>query len=63
MSPRILGFVVIGLMFTVSNLANGQDKLTKFHFVQFSHNKVIEKLLGFHIFDFGIIAGGEFAES
>ena len=62
MSARILGFVVIGLMFTVSNLASGRDKLTKFHFVQFSHNKVIEKLLGLRLSDFGIIAGGEFAE-
>ena len=63
MSARMLGFLVIGLLFTISNLASGQDKLTKFHFVQFSHNKFIEKLLGFHIFDFGIIAGSEFAES
>jgi hypothetical protein len=38
MSARILGFVVFGLMFTVSNLANGQDKLSKFRFVQFSHH-------------------------
>ena len=30
MSARILGFVVIALMFTISNLANGQEKLTKF---------------------------------
>ena len=30
MSARILGFVVIGLMFTDSNLANGQENLTKF---------------------------------
>jgi len=30
MSRRILGFVVIALMFTISNLANGQEKLTKF---------------------------------
>ncbi len=33
MSARMLGFVVIGLMFTVSNLASGQEKLTKFRFV------------------------------
>ena len=30
MSPRILSFVVVGLMFTFSNLASGQEKLTKF---------------------------------
>ena len=38
MSARMLGFVVIGLMFTVSNLASGQDKLTKFRFVHLEAN-------------------------
>ncbi len=38
MSPRILGLLVIGIMLLASNLASGQDKLTKFQFVHLEAN-------------------------
>ena len=38
MSPRILSLLVTGVMLVASNLASGQDKLTKFRFVHLEAN-------------------------